>query len=97
MSARHPVEQGDEIHARKLPAVIGVNRRIGEPRYPSFKGIMKAKRKSVEKEAMTLGPPQLHIESLELPASRSEGKILIYKDGVVAEVVTLLREKAKVI
>ena len=97
LTARHPVEQGDEIHTCKLPAVIGVNRRIGEPRYPSFKGIMQAKRKSIEKETVTLGSPQLHIESLKLPASRSEGKILVYQDGVAAEVVTLLREKSKVI
>jgi electron transfer flavoprotein beta subunit len=31
----------------ELPAVISVNEKINEPRYPSFKGIMAAKRKPV--------------------------------------------------
>ena len=30
-----------------LPAVVSVNEKINEPRYPSFKGIMAAKKKSV--------------------------------------------------
>ena len=30
-----------------LPAVISVNEKINEPRYPSFKGIMAAKKKPV--------------------------------------------------
>ncbi len=97
LTARHPVEQGDEIHICNLPAIIGINRRIGEPRYPSFRGIMKAKRKPIEKEAAVLEFAQLRIESLALPASRSEGEILTYEDGVAARVVALLREEAKVI
>ncbi|GII66173.1 electron transfer flavoprotein subunit beta [Sphaerisporangium krabiense] len=31
-----------------LPAVVSVTDRIGDPRYPSFKGIMAAKKKSLE-------------------------------------------------
>jgi electron transfer flavoprotein beta subunit len=31
----------------QLPAVVSVNEKINEPRYPSFKGIMAAKRKPV--------------------------------------------------
>ncbi len=97
LTAKHPIDQGDEIHTCQLPAVIGINRRIKEPRYPSFKGIMKAKRKPVEKVQINLQPAQLHIELLELTKSRSEGKIFNYQDGTAAEVVTLLREQAKVI
>lgn len=97
LTARHPVEQGDEIHRCNLPAIIGINRRIGEPRYPSFRGIMKAKRKPIEKEPAVLEVAQLHVASLALPASRLEGKILAYEDGVAVQVITLLREEAKVI
>ena len=97
LTARHPVEHGDEIHRCNLPAIVGINRRIGEPRYPSFRGIMKAKRKPIEKEAAALDVAQLQIASLALPASRSEGKILDYKDGVAERVIALLREEAKVI
>jgi electron transfer flavoprotein beta subunit len=31
----------------ELPAVVSVNEKINEPRYPSFKGIMAAKKKKV--------------------------------------------------
>jgi electron transfer flavoprotein beta subunit len=37
----------DEISA-KFPAVISVVEKINEPRYPSFKGIMAAKKKTIE-------------------------------------------------
>jgi len=36
-----------------LPAVVSVNEKINEPRYPSFKGIMAAKKKPVQ--TLTLG------------------------------------------
>jgi electron transfer flavoprotein beta subunit len=38
----------DRVQAT-LPAVISVVEKINEPRYPSFKGIMAAKKKPVEK------------------------------------------------
>ncbi|MDE2827772.1 MAG: electron transfer flavoprotein subunit beta/FixA family protein [Bacteroidota bacterium] len=97
LTARHPVEQGDEIHRCNLPAIVGINRRIGEPRYPSFRGIMKAKRKPIEKEVAELEVAQLQIASLALPALKSEGKILDYTDGAAEQVIALLREEAKVI
>lgn len=43
---RH-VEKGTMSVAAQLPAVISVTERAAEPRFPSFKGIVKAKRKPV--------------------------------------------------
>ena len=40
-------EDGYEVVEGTLPAVIGVVEKINEPRYPSFKGIMAAKKKPV--------------------------------------------------
>lgn len=37
----------DEMHGQ-FPAVISVVEKINEPRYPSFKGIMAAKKKTIE-------------------------------------------------
>lgn len=37
----------DSMHA-SLPAIVSVIEKINEPRYPSFKGIMAAKKKSIE-------------------------------------------------
>ena len=61
VTCRCSAEHGGEIHTCQLPSVIGVNRRIGEPHYPSFKGIMKAKRKPIEKYETVLPPPKFQI------------------------------------
>lgn len=45
-----------------LPAVVSVTDRSGDPRYPSFKGIMAAKKKPVE----TLGLADLGIEAAQV-------------------------------
>jgi len=50
-----------------LPAVISVGEKINEPRYPSFKGIMAAKKKPVE----TLSVGDLGVEGVGLAAAWS--------------------------
>ncbi len=40
-------DYGHDVVAAKLPAVVSVVEKINEPRYPSFKGIMAAKKKPV--------------------------------------------------
>lgn len=50
-----------EAHAT-MPAVISVTERAAEPRFPSFKGIMSAKRKGVE--ILTLSDLGLDVEAL---------------------------------
>jgi electron transfer flavoprotein beta subunit len=47
LSAERVVEGGAARVTASLPAVISVNEKIGEPRYPNFKGIMAAKKKPV--------------------------------------------------
>jgi electron transfer flavoprotein beta subunit len=41
-------EDGYQVVAASLPAVISVVEKMNEPRYPSFKGIMAAKKKPVD-------------------------------------------------
>lgn len=50
-----------------LPAVISVGEKINEPRYPSFKGIMAAKKKPVE----TLSVADLGVDEVGLSAAWS--------------------------
>jgi len=55
----------DRVEA-SLPAVISVVEKINEPRYPSFKGIMAAKKKPVEKPSLAdigLDPGQVGLGS----------------------------------
>jgi electron transfer flavoprotein beta subunit len=105
-TASRAVEGGREIHEGRLPAVITCEKGLNEPRYPSLKGIMQAKKKPLEvktpadvgvDEAL-LDQPKLIWESMELPAQRAEAKIIDGEAGEAArELARLLREEAKVI
>jgi electron transfer flavoprotein beta subunit len=44
---RRETDDGVTQLSAELPAVVSVNEKINEPRYPSFKGIMAAKKKPV--------------------------------------------------
>jgi electron transfer flavoprotein beta subunit len=48
ISIRRQTDYGYDEVSGSLPAVISVVEKINEPRYPSFKGIMAAKKKPVE-------------------------------------------------
>ncbi len=45
-------EEGYDVVESSLPAIVSVVEAINEPRYPSFKGIMAAKSKPLDKKAL---------------------------------------------
>jgi len=47
VTVRRETDDGVAVLSAGLPAVVSVNEKINEPRYPSFKGIMAAKKKPV--------------------------------------------------
>ena len=47
ITVRRETDDGVVVLRAELPAVVSVNEKINEPRYPSFKGIMAAKKKKV--------------------------------------------------
>ncbi len=47
VTVRRETNDGVTVLSAELPAVISVGEKINEPRYPSFKGIMAAKKKPV--------------------------------------------------
>src|SRR4051812_47111802 len=47
LTVRRETDDGVVVLRAALPAVVSVNEKINEPRYPSFKGIMAAKKKTV--------------------------------------------------
>ena len=55
-----------------LPAVISVNEKINEPRFPSFKGIMAAKKK----EVTTLTLAEIGVEADEVGVANAGSKVL---------------------
>jgi len=48
VTIRRVTDDGYAVVTGSLPAVISVVEKINEPRYPSFKGIMAAKKKPVQ-------------------------------------------------
>ena len=85
-----------------LPAVLTIQTGINEPRYPSLKGIMAAKRKELVRldPASLGGEPGPLVETLDLsyPPPRERAEMLEgAPDAVVADLLKVLREKEKVI
>jgi electron transfer flavoprotein beta subunit len=91
------IEGGREVALVTLPAVLTADKGLNEPRYASLKGIMAAKKKTIDEKPAALGEPNLEVVSLALPPSRSAGRIVGKGIEAVPELVRLLREEAKVI
>jgi electron transfer flavoprotein beta subunit len=97
IKAQREIEGGIEDATLALPAVIACQKGLNEPRYPSLKGIMAAKKKPIDAKPAQLGDPVLEVLSLALPAERPAGRIVGEGVAAVPELVRLLREEAKVI
>jgi len=96
------VEGGLEVFDLPLPAIVSAQKGLNEPRYPTLKGIMGAKKKEIKDvKAADLGvatEPQLTLTKLEALPPRAPGRI-IQGDvpTAVKELVRALREDAKAI
>jgi electron transfer flavoprotein beta subunit len=97
------VEGGLEIFEIPLPAVVSAQKGLNEPRYPTLKGIMGAKKKEIKdvkaaELGITAGTPQLAVKNLEALPPRPPGRVISgeVKDAV-KELVRALREEAKAI
>ncbi len=66
VSVRRDGDAASQTIEASLPALVSVTDQINEPRYPSFKGIMAAKKKPVEKWALAdlgIEPGQVGLEA----------------------------------
>ncbi len=96
------IEGGTASMEGPLPVVVTAAKNLNSPRYPSLKGIMAAKKKEievVEVSALLIKVPRIEILSIELPPPRPQGRVIEGSDveAKVSELVTALREEAKVI
>jgi len=97
------VEGGLEVFDLPLPAVVSAQKGLNEPRYPTLKGIMGAKKKEIKDvKAADLGQgaegPALSIMKLEALPPRPPGRIIPGEAAEAArELVRSLREDAKAI
>ena len=96
-TAHREIEGGVEVVAGSLPAVFSAEKGLNEPRYPSLKGIMQAKKKPLEEIETELEDARVVIDSLELPPARPEGRIIGEGAETVDALMDLLKNEAKVI
>lgn len=97
VECRRAVEGGAEVLRLPTPAVLTIGKGEFEPRLPSLKGIMAAKRKPLEERDVEAAAAGLTVERLAEPQPRPEGRIVGEGTDAVPELVRLLREEAKVL
>jgi electron transfer flavoprotein beta subunit len=103
--AEREIEGAHEMVEGSLPAVISTQKGLNEPRYPSIKGVMAARKKEiVVRDAQSLGVTEklkakkVRLIELTLPPARPQGrKIEGDAETQAKELVHLLRSEAKVI
>jgi electron transfer flavoprotein beta subunit len=101
--AARQVEGGLEVFDVPLPAVLSAQKGLNEPRYPTLKGIMGAKKKEIKdvKAAdlgLEAGAAELTMVGLEPLPPRPPGRVIQGElPAAVKELVRALREEAKVI
>lgn len=97
------VDDGVEVVDMPLPAVVAAQQGLAEPRYPSVRDVMGARRKPVETRpaaafATATTPSAAVVASRALKPARAGGRIV---EGTTAEAATetarLLAEEAKVL
>ncbi|MFQ6023233.1 MAG: electron transfer flavoprotein subunit beta/FixA family protein [Acidiferrobacterales bacterium] len=91
------VDTGLEKLTLKMPAVVTVDLRLNEPRYPSLPNMMRAKKKPMDQYTPAdLGvdvEPRVKILNVKEPPKRNAGVVV----SNVAELVDKLKKEAKVI
>ncbi|MBD3165815.1 electron transfer flavoprotein beta subunit/FixA family protein [bacterium] len=97
LTAEREIEGGHEVFEASLPAVVTAQKGLNEPRYPSLKGIMMAKKKPIEETEVEDVEPRTETVGFEYPPERPEGRIVGEGAEAVPELVRLLREEARVI
>jgi electron transfer flavoprotein beta subunit len=103
LTAERQTEAGyDEVEA-PLPVLVTVTAGVGEPRYPTLKGIMGAKAKPVEQLTVAdLGlstddvSPSQTVTGVTKAPEKSAGQV-IEDDGTAAEKIAAFLQEAKVI
>jgi len=105
ITVHRDVEGDTEILTTTLPALVTAQQGLNEPRYPSLPGIMKAKRKPLDRKdsgviGLTGEQMAVRTEVIEtfLPPKKEAGRLLTGELNQQAkELVKLLHQEAKVI
>jgi electron transfer flavoprotein beta subunit len=89
---------GTEILEGPLPVVVTAQRGLNDPRYANLKGIMAAKKKTIEVVDGVAAEPLVAVTALEMPPARPQGRILAGSPATqAAALIGLLQQEAKVL
>ena len=95
--AEREIEGGSEIVEGALPAVITAQKGLNEPRYASLKGIMAAKKKTIEELDAAPVTAGAQVSSLVLPPERPAGRKLEGDAANQAQaLIQALKDEAKI-
>jgi len=97
VKAEREIEGGAELLETTIPCIITCQKGLNEPRFPSIRGVMMAKKKQISEEAVELDDAKLTVSALSYPQARSGSKVVGEGAEAVPELIRLLREEAKVI
>jgi electron transfer flavoprotein beta subunit len=97
VTCRRQIEGAEEVVEMATPCVVSAQKGLNEPRYASLKGIMAAKKKTIELKDAPAAEARLEVVKMEPPPPRPSGKIVGKGKEAAAELVRLLREEAKVL
>lgn len=97
VTATREIEGGSETVQALMPCIVTCQKGLNEPRFPSIRGVMMAKKKVIPEEAVSLEGNRVKVEGLQYPPARGKAKVVGEGAGAVPELVRLLREEAKVI
>lgn len=89
--------EGYDVVSADLPALVAVTAGVVEPRYPTFKGIMDAKKKPVDSLSMSdLGVDSSagqEVVSITEAPERSAGRKIEDEGQAFAEIISLLEQR----
>lgn len=106
LTVHRDLEAGTQVLNAHLPALLTVTASIGEPRYPSFKGVMAAKRKPIdERDLGTVGidssqvgeaGARERVVTIERVQQQKQGQTVTDEDGSSVEAILTFLEQIQI-
>jgi electron transfer flavoprotein beta subunit len=91
------IESGEEVIEANLPACFTCQKGLAEPRLPTLKGIMAAKKKPLVEKSVSATEPLLVILKMEYPPVRPPGRKIGEGKEAAVTLVEVLHTEVKII
>jgi electron transfer flavoprotein beta subunit len=97
VTAHKEIESGEEVIEAALPACFTCQKGLAEPRLPTLKGIMAAKKKPLAEKSVPATEPLLIILKMEYPPVRPPGRKIGEGKEAAVTLIEVLHSEAKII